>query len=176
MDLQLKVWKSISMIKSPWPKAEMDEFLEHHFYAPDAFLISEVIKGDSTAGEIFAVCKPDTSWLVAPYQRGPELRHPRHVSGGDLLMLTASLGSLHAYFFHACKWHEGWVGFGNRMDNVQFHNLAKINLPLELYSKETRVRRGSKRTLISFEFRFTQDGKPIYTSEQTAMFIKAELA
>jgi hypothetical protein len=160
------------MISSPWSEMEMCLFLEHYFYSPDAFLIGTVLTASSTSGEITAVCHENTHWLVAPFQRGLESKHPRHISGSDLLMLTASLGSLHAYFFHSCKWQDGWVGFGNRMENVEFHNLASIGAPLELYSKEVRVRRGCKRTLLNFEFKFTQNEKLIYTSNQTAMFIK----
>lgn len=160
------------MIPSPWPSKEIALFLEHYFYSPDAFLISEVLSADSSLGEIRARSAKDSRWLVAPYQRGDEVRHPRHISGGDLVMLTASLGSLHAYFFHQCRWEEGWVGFGNRMENVIFHQLARTDLELDLFSKETAVRRGSKRTLMSFEFQFSQQGKLVYSSHQTALFVK----
>jgi hypothetical protein len=171
-----KLWKSTAMITSPWSPNDMTQFLEHFFYSPDAFLISEITQEDAKSGEIRAVCKAGTAWLVAPYQRGSEAKHPRHISGGDLVMLTGSLGSLHAYFFHDCKWHDGWVGFGNRIEKAEFHNLGRIDLPLELFSKEVKVRRGAKRTLISYEFRFTQGDKLIYTSQQTALFVKPALS
>ncbi len=160
------------MIKSPWPTTEMALFLENYFYSPAAFSISTINQADPTTGEIRAECAPLTSWLIAPHQRGDETVHPRHVSGGDLVMLTASLGSLHAYFFHGCKWQEGWVGFGNRMENVVFHNLARVDRRLELASKEIKVRVGSKRVLLEFGFEFTQDGKQIYSSQQTALFVR----
>lgn len=144
------------MFKGPWSDQETAEFLEHFFYSPEAFLISDVLNADPEAKEVTAQVKADSKWLVSPYQRGPESRHPRHVSGPDMVMLTAALGSLHAYFFHSCKWKDGWVGFGSRMEEVEFHNLARIDLPLSLHSKELRGRRGARRTLIEFEFKFTQ--------------------
>jgi hypothetical protein len=164
------------MIPSPWTSAEISDFLEHYFYSQKAFLISQVITANAEKGEMSAVCDKDTEWLVSPHQRGPESRHPRHVSGSDLIMLTASLGSLHAYFFHHCKWHEGWVGFGNRMQNVEFHQLAKINVPLMIHSKELRVRRGTRRTLLNLDFKFTQDNKLVFSSNQTALFVKEQVA
>src|SRR5690348_12946006 len=129
------------MFRSPWSELETAEFFKDFFYSREAFLISEVLTADEGAKEITAQAKENTQWLVAPYQRGPESRHPRHISGPDMVMLTATLGSLHAYFFHSCKWQDGWVGFGSRMENVEFHNLAQIDLPLTLHSKELRARR-----------------------------------
>ena len=158
-------------IKSPWDQ-EMDRFLDGYFYAPEAFLLDEIISARADDGVIEAKSNVGTQWLVAPYQKGNEVTHPRHISAADLLMLTASLGSLHAYFFHRCLWHEGWVGFGNRIEKAQYHALAMITKPLDLRSKEVRVRRGEKRTLLEFEFEFSQESKVVYTSRQTAMFLR----
>lgn len=164
-----------SKIKSPWG-SEMKRFLEGYFYEPEAFLLDEIVSADREAGIIEARASEGSQWLVAPYQKGDEITHPRHISGADLIMLTASLGSLHAYFFHRCYWHEGWVGFGNRIENAQFHSLATLAKPLTTRSKEVRVRRGEKRTLLEFEFEFSQEGDQgmtkIYTSRQMAMFLR----
>jgi hypothetical protein len=162
-------------IKSPWD-LEMNRFLDGYFYSPDAFLLDEVTSADADAGVIEARSNVGTKWLVSPYQKGNEVTHPRHISAADLLMLTASLGSLHAYFFHRCYWHEGWVGFGNRIENAQYHALASLTKPLHLRSKEVRTRRGEKRTLLEFEFEFSQEGKAVYTSRQTAMFLRQKSA
>lgn len=161
------------MIYSPWKHSEISEFFESYFYKPEAFLIHEILSADIETGQIVAKCRANTSWLIAPFQREKVPYHPLHISGGDLVMLTASLGSLHAYFFHQCKWKNGWVGFGSRMEKVEFHNLAHVTQELDLYSSELKVRRGSKRTLITFSFRFEQNKKVIYTSQQTALFVKA---
>src|SRR4029077_2131860 len=110
---------------------------------------------DPAKGRIKARAAGNTPWLFARHQRGPEEIHPRHVNGSDLVMLTASLGSLHAYFFHNCLWEEGWVGFGNRIEYAEFKSLASIDRPLELRSTETRLRKGASRVLIEFDFEFT---------------------
>jgi hypothetical protein len=163
--------QNLATIKNPWGD-EMNRFLDGYFYAPEAFLLDEIVLADAEAGVIEAKSSAGSKWLVSPYQRGEEKTHPRHISAADLLMLTASLGSLHAYFFHRCFWHEGWVGFGNRIEKAQFHALALISKPLSMRSKEVRVRRRGKRTLLEFEFEFSQGGEIIYTSRQMAMFLK----
>jgi len=159
-------------IPSPWGQAALNKFLEHYMYAREAFLLDSIESADKDLGVITATVASDRPLLVTPYQIGDPIWHPRHVSGADLLMMTVSLGSLHAYFFHERRWDDGWVGFGNRMKNVTFRNLAKVGAPLRLESKELRVRKGSQRTLIEFQFEFSQGGKLIYESEQTAMFLR----
>jgi hypothetical protein len=158
--------------KNPWPEGQLDLFLKGHFYKPEAFLISEILIADREMRKIEAVSNPDMKWLVAPYQQGDETWHPRHVSGADLLMLTSSLGCLHAYFFHDIRWEEGWVGFGSRIEKAEFKGLAKTSEPLYLESTEIRGRRGEKNAVFDFEFTFRQGGKVVYTSKQTAMFVK----
>jgi hypothetical protein len=160
------------MKSTAWPAHEIDRFFEGYFYSRDIFYISDVIEADPKLGRIQAQARENTAWLGAAHQRGRVDVHPRHVSGPDLVMLTASLGSLHAYFFHGCDWHDGWVGFGNRMESVEFKALAAIDRPLDLRSTETRLRKGPKRVIIEFDFEFTQDGKPVYLSRQMATFLK----
>lgn len=160
------------MTSHPWDPQDFGRFVEHYFYAPEALLIDEVLRADPETNTIKARCPANNRWLVAPYQRGDEKWHPRHVSGADLLMLTGVLGSLHAYFFHGCRWHEGWVGFGNRIEEAEFKALAHTNLPLDLKSTEVRARRGDRRALLEYQFEFSQEGRPVYTSRQTAMFLK----
>ena len=101
-----------------------------------------------------------------------DARHPAHVSAAEILMVTGNLGCLHAWFFHGCRWDEGWVGFGNRIHRADFKQLARIGPPLRLESRETRTRSGSRRIVIRYDFRFHQDGALVYAGDQTAMFVK----
>lgn len=160
------------LIPSPWGEKAVTDFLEHYFYSVDCFMISSVENADADAKEIRATWAPGTRLLVGQHQRGPESWHPRHVSGADMLMMTVSLGSLHAYFFHGCRWQEGWVGFGNRMEGVEFKSMAKPDAPMVLRSREARTRRGSQRVLLDMEFEFTQQGQTVYSSRQTALFVR----
>jgi len=99
-------------------------------------------------------------------------RHPAHVSGAELLMVTGGLGCLHAWFFHGCRWDQGWAGFGNRIHRADFKRLARIGPPIELLSRETKTRVGDRRIVIRFEFDFRQAGETVYAAEQSAMFVK----
>ena len=101
-----------------------------------------------------------------------DANHPAHVAAPELIMLSGNLGCLHAWFFHGCRWDEGWTGFGNRIHRADFKNLARLGPPLDLHSRETRTRNGARRVVIRYEFRFEQEGRPVYFGDQTAMFLK----
>ena len=91
---------------------------------------------------------------------------------GPSSMATASLGCLHAWFFHGCRWDEGWVGFGNRIHRAEFRKLGRRGPPLSLESREIRSRHSSRRVVIRYQFRFRQDDELVYASEQSAMFVR----
>jgi hypothetical protein len=97
--------------------------------------------------------------------------HPAHVTGAEMIMLTASLGALHAWFFHGLRWDKGWAGFGSRIHRADFKALATIGPPMRLESKETRTRTGPKRVVSRYEFEFFQEEKLVYKSEQSAIFV-----
>lgn len=158
-------------VPGPYPPEEMERFLATYMYGPEAFLVDEVRSLDSARGEVRAVLDTTRPLPLSRHQRtGPG--HPAHVSGGELLMVTASLGCLHAWFFHGCRWEEGWVGFGKRIHRADFASLARIGPPLELRSTETRARRGATRLVLRYEFEFRQEGVPVYVGDQSAMFLK----
>ncbi len=111
------------------------------------------------------------SLLFAALQR-TDANHPAHVSAAELLMATGSLGCLHAWFIHGCRWNEGWVAFGSRIHRADFKALARLGPPLQLESRETRSRIGPGRLVLRLDFRFRQDGVLVYSGDQTAMFLK----
>jgi hypothetical protein len=79
---------------------------------------------------------------------------------------------MHAWFFHGCRWDEGWTGFGNRIHRADFKKLALIGPPLRLESRETRARTGARRVVLRFEFRFWQGDGLVYFGDQSAMFVR----
>ena len=159
------------LIPSPWPDAEMARFLATFLYSPAAFLVDEVLTADHES-KVMTARMDTTRWLpIAAEQRGDPRAHPRHVSGPELLLVTGSLGCLHAYFFHGCKWDEGWVGFGSRVHRADFRDLTRIGPPLELRSEETRSRVSGKRAMLRYSFTFTQEGREVYRGDQSAMFV-----
>ena len=153
-------------------RKELDRFLSTFLYAPEAFLIDEVVRVDCKTREIEARTDTARELPIARFQRGDPQLHPRHVSGPEIILLTGNLGCLHAWFFHGCRWDEGWVGFGNRIHRADFRSLVALGPPLVLQSKETRVRTGAKRVVIRYEFRFWQKERLVYFGDQTAIFMK----
>jgi hypothetical protein len=153
-------------------KDEIERFLATFLYSSEAFLVDEVTNLDREQGIVEARMDTTRPLPVSCFQTGDPLRHPRHVSAPDLLLLTGNLGCLHAYFLHGCYWDEGWVGFGNRIHRADFRRLVAIGPPLVLHSRETRARRGPKRVVLRYEFRFSQEGQLAYFGDQSAMFVK----
>jgi hypothetical protein len=151
---------------------EMRKFFEGCIYSEKVFFIDKVVHLDASAKEIMAVARTDRELPFSREQRGDPERHPRHVAGPELIMITGNLGFLHAYFFHGCRWEDGWVGFGNRIHRADFRRLALLGPPLELRSRETRTRVGAKRVMMRFEFEFKQGGQIVYEGDQSALFFR----
>lgn len=152
----------------------MHRFLETFLYREDAFLVDEVVSMDAKARTMEARLDTTRPLPFAAQQR-VDANHPAHVSGPELLMVTGSLGCMHAWFFHGCHWDEGWAGFGNRVHRADFRQLALIGPPLRLASRETKTRVGPRRVVIRYEFHFWQDDALVYHGDQTAMFVKGKL-
>jgi hypothetical protein len=162
-------------VPGPYDAAEMRRFLDSFMYRDDAFLVDEVVAMDADSRTIEASLDTSRALPFASLQRVSP-GHPAHVSGSELLMVTGSLGCMHAWFFHGCRWDEGWAGFGNRIHRGDFKKLARLGPPLRLESRETRSRTGSRRVVLRLEFRFWQDGSLVYFGDQSAMFVRdAEL-
>lgn len=158
-------------VPGPFDPAEMRRFLATFMYAREAFLVDEVLRLDRAAREIEARMDTTRPLPFAALQRTDAL-HPAHVAGAELLMATGSLGCMHAWFFHGCRWDEGWRGFGNRIHRADFRRIARLGPPLALRSRETRTRVGPRRVVLRVEFHFEQEGALVYRGDQSAMFVK----
>jgi hypothetical protein len=155
----------------PLDADEFRRFLDTFLYREEAFLVDEVLSIDRDAHALVATLDTTRNLPFASCQRvGPG--HPAHVAGAELVMATGSLGCMHAWFFHGCRWDEGWTGFGNRIHRADFKRLARIGPPLRLESKESRSRVGARRVVIRFDFRFWQDDELVYVGDQSAMFLR----
>jgi hypothetical protein len=159
------------VIPGPIDPAELQRFIDTFMYREEAFLVDEVVRMDADAGEIEARLDTTRALPFAAAQRTGD-NHPAHVSAAEILMVTGSLGCMHAFFFHGCHWDEGWSGFGNRVHRADFKSLARVGPPLALFSKEARTRVGARRVVIRYEFRFTQEDRLVYVGDQSAMFFK----
>jgi len=134
-------------------------------------IVSLIVAMDAEARAIEARLDTTRGLPFAAQQRTSP-NHPAHVSAGELVMATGSLGCMHAWFFHGCRWDEGWSGFGNRIHRADFKRIARVDAPLELESRESRSRIGERRIVLRYDFRFRQDGELVYVGDQTAMFVK----
>lgn len=161
-------------IPGPYESTEMQRFLDTFLYREPAFLVDEVIQMD--AEKLFIEARMDTLRpLPFAAQQRVDRNHPAHVSAAEILMITGSLGCLHAWFFHRCYWDEGWAGFGNRVHRADFKRLAVLGPPLQLESREIRTRVGTNRVVMRFGFEFWQEKELVYSGEQSAMFLKGKI-
>ena len=161
-------------IPGPYEASEMQHFLDTFLYRESAFLVDEVIRMDPEEHYIEARMDTRRPLPFAAEQRVGS-NHPAHVSGAEIVMITGSLGCLHAWFFHGCRWDEGWAGFGNRIHRADFKRLATLGPPLRLESRETRNRVGTRRVVMRVAFDFWQENELVYTSEQSAMFFRSKI-
>jgi len=156
-------------IPPPYTDSELKRFLDTFLYREEAFLVDDILVMDAEQGLIEARMDTQRSLPFAAAQR-TNANHPAHVAGAEIIQITAGLGCLHAWFFHGCRWDEGWAGFGNRIHRADFKRLARIGPPLDLVSQETRRRVGPRRVLLRYDFEFRQEDEVVYVGDQTAMF------
>lgn len=149
----------------------LQRFVDTFLYTAEAFFVDELTRVDVESRSLEAVLDTTRPFPLARCQRTSS-QHPAHVSAAELLMATGSLGCLHAFLFHGCRWDEGWAGFGNRIHRADFKRLATIGPPIVLESTQTRTRVGSRRIVIRYAFRFLQAGQLVYVGDQSAMFVK----
>ncbi len=159
------------IIPGPHDDEDMRLFLDTFLYRDEAFMVDEVLRLDKEAGAVEAMVETER-WLPFAARQRTDERHPAHVAAGELLMMTGSLGCMHAWFFHGCRWDQGWAGFGNRIHRADFKSLARIGPPLRLESREVKTRVGPRRVVLRCEFEFWQDGSLVYRGDQSAMFFK----
>jgi hypothetical protein len=159
------------VVPGPYDPEEMERFLDGFMYQPAGFLIDEVTRLDREKHEIEARLGTTGPLPLSDLQR-VEPHHPAHVAAGEIIQATGSLGCLHAWFFHGCRWDEGWTGFGSRIHRADFKKLARIGPALRLESRELRSRVGERRVVLRFEFQFWQEDVLVYHGDQTAMFLR----
>ena len=158
-------------VPGPYEPEEMERFLDGFMYQRAGFLIDEVTRLDREKHEIEARLGTRGALPLSDLQR-VEPWHPAHVAAGEILQATGSLGCLHAWFFHGCRWDEGWAGFGNRIHRADFKRIAIRGPDLQLTSRETRSRVGPRRVVVRYEFLFSQEDQIVYRGDQSAMFVK----
>jgi hypothetical protein len=148
------------------------DFIADCPYAPEGIVIDKILEVDRENSRLLARMPSHEDLPLTRAQRVHPLFHPRHVAGGLMVHVTGIVGFAHAYYITDLRHAEGWIGFGARIHSARFHALAEPGEPLLIECRASRVRKGPRRVLGRYEFRFTQAGKLVYSGDQTAIFMK----
>lgn len=150
------------------------QFVEECFYLPEGLMIDEVLEVNEDESLVRMRMPTHDDLPITRLQKVHPTRHPRHVSGGLIIHMTGVAGMVHAYYVLGLRHSEGWVGYGGAIHKGRYKNLAVPGEPIEITCKATRVRRRTKTIVARYDLLFTQQGKPVYEGDQTAMWMKVE--
>jgi len=143
-------------------------------YGPEAQLLDEIVEIDRDAGRIVATMPARADLPLTSGQRADPVRHPRHVSGALMVHATAILGFAHAYHLLGLRHADGWIGYGTHVHFARWPSMARMGPPLTLELKALRIRRVKGTLFVRYAFRFTQEGRVVFESEQSAIWIRPE--
>jgi len=142
-------------------------------YGPEALFLEEILEIDTEKSVVVARMPVHADLPLTSAQRVHPVKHPRHVNGGLMVHMTGMLGFVHAYYVFGLRHAEGWIGYGVKISNARFTNLATPDEPLILRGVCTRARRSPTNIVARYAFEFRQKDALVYESEQTAMWLKA---
>jgi len=147
------------------------ELVRDCLYDESGLLFDEVLSIDRERSTIRVRMPTHADLPLTRSQRADPVRHPRHVSGGLMVHMSAMVGYAHAFYCLDLRHADGWVGYGAIIHKVRYPNLARVGEPLELEARATQVRRGGERRLIArYSFLFEQAGVAVYEGDQTAVW------
>lgn len=150
------------------------DFEHECLYAPDQWYVHDLLGIDGDNGVVRGLV--DTTRLgplVDAQRESPG--HPRHVPGAVMVQITGTLGSLHAVYVLGLRPSEGWSGFGTHVKGARFPSLGRIGPPMEVELRASRIRRLRGRTFAEYAFRYTQEGRDVYRSEQAAIWFNGPI-
>lgn len=147
-------------------------FVADSLYDLDGMMIDEVLEVDVPQSMVKVRMPTHENLPITRHQRvHPEL-HPRHVSGGLMIHMTGVAGFAHFYYVLGLRHADNWTGYGVRIHNARYHNIAGIGEPIIIQCKATQVRRMQQNLMVRYNFVFTQAEKLIYEGDQVAMWMK----
>ena len=153
---------------SPLPEL----FAAESLYTRDQWYIDALVSYDET--HVIGIC--DTAKLVdhpLVVAQRPWAAQPKHVPGAVMVLITGTLGNLHAVLSLGLRMSEGWSGFGTNILDAKFRGMGHIGpaMRCELRVEDSRELKGN--LFVTYAFRYTQDGRTIYTSRQRASWLRA---
>jgi hypothetical protein len=143
-------------------------------YLPEGLFIDEIVEVDREASRVVVSMPTHAELPLTRTQRVHPQRHPRHVNGGLMVHMTGIAGFVHAYYVLDLRHSEGWVGYGGRIRAARYHALAEIGEPIRIEVTATQAKIGATRGVARYDFRMSQRDELVYTSDQTAMWLKVE--
>ena len=148
------------------------DFVADAPYGPAGLLFDEITEIDLPGNRVVVRMPTHDDLPLTREQRAHPLRHPRHINGGLMVHMTGMVGFAHFYYIVGLRHRDGWVGYGGRIKDARFRALALPGEPIFIECKGTRDRRSDSKLLSNYSYRFTQDGKLVFESEQTALWMK----
>ena len=149
----------------------LEDYEKECMYERDAWFIDEIIEIDSVNQRVIG--RLDTSkltTLVSQQRVWPG--HPKHFPGAVAVQMTATLGQLHAIYILGLRATEGWVGFGTHIKTAKFGALGEIGPEVIAQVTCLRDRQIRGTWFTDYAFEYTQKGKRLYTSTQTAAWVQ----
>lgn len=147
-------------------------FVDDCPYGPEGILLDKILEIDPDRSRIVARMPSHDDLPITRTQRAHPVRHPRHVAGGLMVHATGIVGFAHAYYLLGLRHAEGWIGYGAKIHSARFHSIAGPGEPVIIDCQATKMRKGDRRVLGRYAFRFTQGGRLVYEGDQTAMFFR----
>jgi len=148
-----------------------DDFDDHCLYAPRSRFVHDLVRIDAQEHVVEALMHTtDLGALVEDQVVRPG--HPKHVPGAAMIQATGTLGQLHAVYVLGLSGVEGWAGFGTHLEEARFGALGTLGPDVHLHAQATRHRQIRGTWFVDYAFRFTQEGKELYRSRQTAAWVR----
>ncbi len=150
------------------------DFATECLYGPEQWYITELLTLDAENGVVRGVV--DTTRLgIGVDAQVATPGHPKHVPGAVMVQLTGTLGNLHAVYLLGLKISAGWSGFGTHIRHAKFPSLGRIGPPMEVQLTVVRHRQFRGQHFCTYAFLYTQEGREIYVSEQSAIWFHGPL-
>ena len=146
------------------------ELVRDSLYDESGLYFDEVLAIDRERSAIRLRMPTHADLPLTRSQRVDPVRHPRHVSGGLMVHMSAMVGYVHAYYCLDLRTADGWVGYGAIINKARYPHLARVGEPLELEGRALQIKRGAARLVVRYAFLFEQSGVPVYQGDQTAVW------
>ncbi len=148
-----------------------DDFDAQMLYEPDAWFVHDILELDHEGRSVVGWVDTTRLGRLAEAQRvGPG--HPKHFPGAVCVQLTGTLAMILSAYVLGMPRTEGWVGFGTHVHHAKFPSLGEIGPPVEAACTVLSLRTLRATTFARYAYRYTQEGREIYVSEQSAAWLQ----